>query len=66
MNEITRQLGIIKRGAVDIISEGELKKKLEEAINAKEALKSENSKLKSELAEATASLAEVYKALCEK
>jgi len=45
---------------------GVSKKKLEEAIKAKEALESENSKLKSELAEATASLAEVYKALCEK
>lgn len=42
------------------------KKKLEEAIKAKEAAEEENRKLKSELAEATASLAEVYKALCEK
>jgi len=41
-------------------------KKLDEAIKAKEALEEENKKLKSELAEATASLAEVYKALCEK
>jgi len=45
---------------------GVSKKKLEEALKAKEALEEENKKLKSELAEATASLAEVYKALCEK
>ena len=42
------------------------KKKFEEALKAKEALEDENKKLKSELAEATSSLAEVYKALCEK
>lgn len=45
---------------------GVSKKKFDEALKAKEALESENTKLKSELAEATASLAEVYKALCEK
>jgi len=45
---------------------GVLKGKLEEAVKAKEALEKENKKLNSELAEATASLAEVYKALCEK
>lgn len=45
---------------------GVSKKKLEEALKAREALEDENKKLKSELAEATASLAEVYKALCEK
>lgn len=45
---------------------GVSKKKFEEVLKAKEALEDENKKLKSELAEATASLAEVYKALCEK
>ena len=45
---------------------GVSKKKFEEILKAKEALEEENKKLKSELAEATASLAEVYKALCEK
>ncbi len=45
---------------------GVSKKKLEEALKAKEALEAENTKIKAELAEATASLAEVYKALCEK
>ena len=45
---------------------GVLKSKLDEAVKAKEALEKENKKLSSELAEATASLAEVYKALCEK
>ena len=38
----------------------------EKEKKAKEALEDENRKLKSELAEATASLAEVYKELCEK
>jgi hypothetical protein len=42
------------------------RKKYEEVVAAKEALADENKKLKTELAEATASLAEVYKALCEK
>ena len=46
--------------------DGVSKRKLAEAIKIKEALEEENGKLKSELAEATASLAEVYKALCEK
>lgn len=32
--DIAKQLEIIKRGAVDIISEGELKKKLEESVKA--------------------------------
>ena len=45
---------------------GVSKKKHEETLRAKEALEEENKKLKTELAEATASLAEVYKALCEK
>ena len=48
---------------------GLVEKMLEDAEKekkAKEALEEENRKLKSELAEATASLAEVYKALCEK
>ena len=45
---------------------GVSKKKFDEVLKAKEALEEENKKLKSELAEATASLAEVYKALCEK
>ena len=45
---------------------GVSKKKLEEALKTKEALEGENKRLKSELAEATTSLAEVYKALCEK
>lgn len=45
---------------------GVSKKKLDEAQKAKEALEEENKKLKAELAEATESLAEVYKALCEK
>lgn len=37
--DIDRQLEIIKRGAVEIISEGELKKKLEESIRTKRPLK---------------------------
>ena len=41
-------------------------RKLKEALNANAALETENKKLKAELAEATTSLAEVYKALCEK
>jgi len=48
---------------------GLVEKMLEDAEKekkAKEALEEENRKLKSELVEATASLAEVYKALCEK
>ena len=48
---------------------GLVEKMLEDAEKekkAKEALEEENRKLKSGLAEATASLAEVYKALCEK
>jgi hypothetical protein len=45
---------------------GASRKDLDEALKAKSALEEENRKLKSELAEATASLTEVYKALCEK
>lgn len=45
---------------------GVSKKKLDDAVKAKEALEEENKKLKADLAEATSSLAEVYKALCEK
>ena len=36
--DITRQLEVIKRGAVEIISEPELRKKLEEAVNNKKPL----------------------------
>lgn len=39
MKDINKQLEIIKRGAVDIISEAELKKKLEESITKKKPLK---------------------------
>jgi HAMP domain-containing protein len=42
------------------------KKRLEEALKEKEELEEENRRLKDELSEAKASLAEVYKALCEK
>lgn len=39
MIELNKQLEIIKRGAVEIISEAELKKKLEESIKLKKPLK---------------------------
>ncbi len=39
MENIEKQLAVIKRGAVQIISEEELKKKLEESIKAKRPLK---------------------------
>ena len=61
-----------EQGVLDSKEESQAKdkgvsnKKLEDLLKAKEALEEENKKLKSELAEATASLAEVYKALCEK
>ena len=37
--DINQQLGIIKRGAVEIISEEELRKKLQESINSRRPLK---------------------------
>ena len=45
---------------------GASKKKFDDALKAKDALEEENKKLKADLAEATTSLSEVYKALCEK
>jgi hypothetical protein len=55
-----------KEDALKPKAKGAAKKELEEALKAKAAVEEENIKLKSELAEATASLTEVYKALCEK
>jgi len=62
----TQEDGALLKEEAPSKDRGVSKKKFEEVTRAKEALEEENKKLKSELAEATASLAEVYKALCEK